>query len=364
MRIFACHSGMKHQRGLSLIELMISLAISLLIIAGVLYVFLGSRQSYNQMDVMSRMQENGRIAVDLMTHDLRLGGFMGCRRYGANTISVIASNPPFQEADIVDGQAIRGVTYSAGNPAYVTDSLGNGGVVGSDVIVIRHAAGDGVRLGGGLVAQLGQGATTITLTPTGAVPSRIPGESDGTPLAAGSAGRDLALITDCSKGDIFRVSAIAGGTAGTPTVSITSDAGLTYGYSADAVVFPFREDRYFLRDTGRLNRQNQPVISLYRMAAEMNSDNADELVEGVEDMILEYGLDQDGDGAADIYQRAGVVTNWAQVVSVRVRLMLATVDDNTLTEDATFTLLDGATVTDRRLRQEFSTFVAFRNRLQ
>jgi type IV pilus assembly protein PilW len=364
MRNIVFHSRMRRQRGVSLIELMISLTLSLVIIAGVLYVFLGSRQSYNQMDVMSRLQENGRIAVDLLTHDLRLGGYMGCRRYGANTVSVIADNPPFQETDIVDSQAIRGVTYTAGSPAYVTDSLGNAGVVNSDVIVIRHAAADGVRLGGGLATQLGQGSTTITLTPTGAAPSRIPGDSDGTPLAAGAAGRDLALITDCSKGDIFRVTAVAGGTTGTPSVTITSNAGLSWGYGPDAVVFPFREDRYFLRDTGRLNRQNQPVISLYRMAAEMNPDNAEELVEGVTDMRMEYGVDSDGDDAADVYMAVNAVTNWAQVVSVRVRLMLATVDDNTLTEDATFTLLDANTVTDRRLRQEYDAVVAFRNRLQ
>ena len=357
MRNTVFHSRRRRQRGLSLIELMISLTLSLLIIAGVLYVFLGSRQSYNQMDVMSRLQENGRIAVDLLTHDLRLGGYMGCRRYGANTINMIANNPPFQEADIVDSQAIRGVTYNSlssalDGTAYVTDSSSNGGVDGSDVIIIRHATGDGVRLGGGSATALGQGETTITLT-------RTPGENDGTPLST-SAGRSLSLITDCSKGDIFRVTNVVGSSP----VTITSNAGLSWGYGPDAVVFPFREDRYFLRRSGRLNRQNQPIISLYRMAAETNPDNADELVEGVEDMVLEYGLDEDGNGAADAYRRAGTFTNWAQVVSVRVRLMLATVDDNTLTEAATFTLLDGNTVTDRRLRQEFNTLVAFRNRLQ
>lgn len=357
----------RRQTGLSLVELMISLAISLFVIAGVLYVFLGSRQAYTQNDAMARLQENGRIAADLIAHDLRMAGFMGCRRYGTNEIRVIANAPPFQTADIVEEQAIRGVVYAnTPNPAYVMDSSGNGGVVGSDVIIIRHASADGVRLGGAATTLVNPGSTSIDLVPVPAtVPSRIPGAADGTPLTAGQAGRNLALITDCVKGDIFRVTGVAGGTAAATTVTLTSNAGLSWGFGPNAMVYPVREDRYFLRNTGRVNAQNQPIISLFRLAAEVAPDNAEELVEGVEDMRMEYGIDNNGDGEADVYSAvAAVGTAWDQVVSVRVRLQLATVDDNVLAENTAFPGLNGVPVTDRKMRQEFSAVVAFRNRLK
>ena len=50
------------QSGLSLVELMIAITLSLLLIAGVLQIFLSSKQTYSTNNALSRVQESGRFA--------------------------------------------------------------------------------------------------------------------------------------------------------------------------------------------------------------------------------------------------------------------------------------------------------------
>lgn len=66
------------QRGLSLIELMISMTLGLLIILAVTYVFAGSRANYRQQEALSAVQESGRIALETITRDIRMAGYPGC----------------------------------------------------------------------------------------------------------------------------------------------------------------------------------------------------------------------------------------------------------------------------------------------
>jgi type IV pilus assembly protein PilW len=70
----------RRQRGLSLIEILVSLMISLFLIAGVIQLFISSKQTYRSYDALSRLQENGRFALEAMSRDVRMAGFTGCPR--------------------------------------------------------------------------------------------------------------------------------------------------------------------------------------------------------------------------------------------------------------------------------------------
>jgi prepilin-type N-terminal cleavage/methylation domain-containing protein len=72
------YSTMRHQRGLSLIELLIGIALSLLILTAVLYSFAGSRASYMHQASFSAVQESGRIGLEVLNRDLRMMGNPGC----------------------------------------------------------------------------------------------------------------------------------------------------------------------------------------------------------------------------------------------------------------------------------------------
>ena len=69
--------NMKHsqQRGLTLIELMVALIISLLILAGLFTVYQSNQRGNRLNDGLTRTQENGRFAIDFLTRDIRQAAF-------------------------------------------------------------------------------------------------------------------------------------------------------------------------------------------------------------------------------------------------------------------------------------------------
>ena len=63
------------QHGLTLIEILVALVISLVLMAGVIQLFIGSKQTYRFHDALSRLQENGRLALDTMATDIRMASY-------------------------------------------------------------------------------------------------------------------------------------------------------------------------------------------------------------------------------------------------------------------------------------------------
>ncbi len=74
------------------------------------------------------------------------------------------------------------------------------------------------------------------------------------------------------------------------------------------------------------------------------------LISDVQQMTIRYGVDTDGDDTANRYDRAAGVTDWNQVVAVRVTLTLESAEDNT-------------SVTGGRIQRDYTTTIALRNLL-
>jgi type IV pilus assembly protein PilW len=103
-----------------------------------------------------------------------------------------------------------------------------------------------------------------------------------------------------------------------------------------------------------------PNITLYR-----NTNNvSNPLIEGIQNMQILYGVDSDSDGAANYYVSANNVANMLQVVSVRISLLVVTLDDYLTTQPMTYTY-NGITTTptDHKIRRVFNTSIAIRNHL-
>lgn len=64
------------ERGFSIVELMIALLLGVILLGGVIQVFLSSRQTYSANEAMSRMQENGRFALEFIARSARLAGYI------------------------------------------------------------------------------------------------------------------------------------------------------------------------------------------------------------------------------------------------------------------------------------------------
>ena len=69
---------LKSQKGLSLIELMIAITLSLFIIAAMIGLFVNSKENYRMNENMSRLQENARFAVSFLARDLRMVDYRAC----------------------------------------------------------------------------------------------------------------------------------------------------------------------------------------------------------------------------------------------------------------------------------------------
>lgn len=65
------------QQGFSIVEILISLAVGVLLLAGVLAVFVGLRTTTSETASYGEMQENGRFALHIFTEDLLRQGFWG-----------------------------------------------------------------------------------------------------------------------------------------------------------------------------------------------------------------------------------------------------------------------------------------------
>jgi len=66
------------QKGLSLIELMIAITLSIVIAAAMISLFVNSKQNYRINQNMSRLQESARFAVSFLSRDIRMTDYRAC----------------------------------------------------------------------------------------------------------------------------------------------------------------------------------------------------------------------------------------------------------------------------------------------
>lgn len=96
------------QRGLTLVEIMVAMAISLVLLAGIIQIFLGSKQAYRVQDGLARLQENGRFAMEFMGRSIREASYTD-----------ISVNPALKYT-LFNGTAITGTD---GTPDTITVSF-------------------------------------------------------------------------------------------------------------------------------------------------------------------------------------------------------------------------------------------------
>ena len=63
------------QSGMTLIEIMVALVISLFLLAGLLQMFIATRQSARVQENLSRVQENGRFGIEYINRVIRQAGY-------------------------------------------------------------------------------------------------------------------------------------------------------------------------------------------------------------------------------------------------------------------------------------------------
>lgn len=339
-----------HQHGLTLIEVMISVTISLILLAGVMQIFTSSRQTYTVQDSMGRLQENGRFALSFLTRDVRMSDYWGCLE---NTATLVNNLNP------------AGAGYSAALHGF------GSGIAGTNT-------GDGVGLQDSITLRMAVPAGLTIQNPMNNNAANIQVSLPNT-LAPGQ----IVIISNCTNGDIFQISAGNPGVSGTVPHAIGGvftpgncsplappcSGNLSAVYGTDAQLMSAQTITYSIVNDAANN--NEPTLF-----QSVNGAAAVALVEGVENMQILYGEDTDmvfpppalplpnGDRSANRYVAAGTAgLNMRRVVSVRIGLVLRTKENNLATSVQSYNF-NGAVVTpaDRRLRRIFSTTIGLRNR--
>ena len=342
------------QAGFGFVELMIAMTLGLVLSAAVIQVTLASQRSQRVLEAAGQLQESGRIGVSFLVKDLRMAGYMGCPNLDRIAVNVIAENPP-SDLNFTAGNVLKGQDNVSASNAYSA-------VANTDLVIIQRAATPGVNIAGNVA------------------PNNANIQIESNPAGIGA--NDLVFVTDCINADLFKATTASnnggngnGNGNSNTTIVHASNTNTTNRlskiYGSDAEVMGFQSLVYFVRDSGRTTPAGNPIHSLWVQARSLSSGappSAIQLVEGVENMQLTYGEDTDGDLDIDVYRSAAAVTNWAAVLSVRIELLMHSVDDNIVGSSGEFVqsnlTFNGAAVpNDQRLRQVYSTTVAIRNRL-
>ncbi|MDR2259471.1 MAG: PilW family protein [Azoarcus sp.] len=129
--------ALPRQGGMTLIELMISLLLGLFVIGGVLGIFTASREASRVNENLARVQENIRVAFDLMGHSIREADSNPCfrardRLTGPLGVLNLANNLPSAWSTDIE-TAVRG--YAGALPGGIIPP-GIAAVAGSDAIIL------------------------------------------------------------------------------------------------------------------------------------------------------------------------------------------------------------------------------------
>lgn len=323
-------------QGFSLVELMIAATIGLILLGGIGYVYLGSRQIFRTQDDFSRIQENVRYALDQVGVDVRMAGYAGCvnlASFAGPAIGVIANNPPTVDL----GDAMRGYDSATWTAPGATPA---NWISGTGVFVVTRASEGGINLTG-------------NTTPTNAN-LQIAGNPNN--FVVGEA----LLVANCLTADLFRATNVSSG-GGTVTIAHSSSSNTANftinAYGDDAEMFRMISNTYFI------GTNPAGVPALYRRLLD---GTAEEMVDNVENIVMRFGVDTDNDYVVNNYVSAGAVTNWRQVMTARLSMVFRSNSNNVATQVQSYTL-EGTTVTpattDRRLRQVATATFGLRNRL-
>ncbi len=146
------------QYGVSLIELMVAMVIGLFLILGAVTVFSQSRSTYRTAESVARLQEVGRLAMDVVETDVRMANFWGMSNhadYIDNRTPVGQPPPAALDATQQANAAVCGSTTAPGNyfalnldeyvggsnNSYTLTCAANNYLAGTDTLWIRRANG-------------------------------------------------------------------------------------------------------------------------------------------------------------------------------------------------------------------------------
>lgn len=342
-------TGRRALRGFSIVELMVSTTISLIMFGVIIELFASNKEAYRLQEGASVLNENARFAVAHLQFYMRLADHWGGIEPVNVSVDAGVPAPSFIDVTVTecDGDNVISNVGFRGFDSVNTDlplplnCMGNNYEPNTDAFFIRY----------GVSHEHGRVITDESDPVANGVPV-MPNSTDGeTPVlssyVSGAEGDGIWLRTVLGRRSvIFENSDLADlpsdvYSAGDPDpVAVTN-------YRYQAMLYYIRSCEY-PETTGTAtlcDSTDDSIPTLVRLT--LNPDlsfDEEVIVSGVENMQLLYGVDDSGDFVADRYDVAEDIddaSNWSNVVSVRVSLIVANLErDNTVNDTKTYYVLD------------------------
>jgi type IV pilus assembly protein PilW len=328
-------------RGMTLIELMISMVLGLVIVGGATSVVIANRQSYRTNEALSQLQESQRTAFELLSRDVREAGFNGCDSRGrvANTLERPASGGLWWQTWVglqgQDGNQSSGAVSfgtAAGTRVADTDSIILQGVQGLGLSVETHQpTSANIKISTPTTEIVSEDILIICDFDHAAIFQASNYNDNNTTLVHNT--KNGMEPGNCSKG------------LGYPTLCTPN--GHEYQFDRNSQVMRFAVVSWYIGNNGRATEGGR---SLYRIRMGSRASMVtEEVVAGVANMQLRYREQ----GRSD-FRDAGVVSSWANVNAVRIELTMQSADQRVTTD---------VTVNSGRLQRAFASIVTLRNRV-
>lgn len=338
-------------RGFSMVELMIAMLLGLFVSGVVISIFVSTNRSFTQDQEVSRMQENARYAMRVLANDLSMVGFWG------RVLSPGAINAKVRDCD-VDGSGAECQGDYTGTALTLTTDCGPGSVtpvpakwaysITTPVEIVTESTAANAESTFGCIDQDDFQAGTDILAIR-----RVQGE----PLASTRADDD----------DNDKIFLRATGAAGMLLDYDHTDSTTT---GADIFDWSYAAHIYYVQNY--FSTAGDGIPSLFRKklggpagdAAMQTEDGG--VAPGIEYFHVMFGIDQDGDGAANVYTASPSAAGMQSAVSARIFVLARSMQaDPAHTNDKVYQLgdvtKDYSGSPDNFYRRVFMTTVRVRN---
>ncbi len=297
------------QAGLTLVELLVALVLGIVIIGGVLGIFLSNQQAARSNEGLARVQENARVAFELMAREVRQAGGNAC---GATTTSNVLSN----------ANTAWWANWEAGVLEGFGDTVANTGIVTNGTAPAQRVAGTPAIkvLSGGMF-------NSVTITGHDPVAAKI----DLNTPTHGFSADDIVMVCDAESAAITQVSSVASA-PGTSifhkgTSPLNSSEALGFPAGSAKTLLPGGFVTLYTSNLWYLGNNSRGGTSLYRA----NRTTSEEIAEGIVDMEIDYLLRNASTGSlGNDWVAAESVLDWSSasndvVVAVRFKLDLQSI---------------------------------------
>ena len=321
----ANHQG-KFQSGFSLVEIMISMVLSLALAGAVITVFVNNSYSFGQDENVARMQDDARHALREIAFEIGMAGHYA----------------DLHLPDVVTPDAALAIGVDCGptgelNWMYRTVETGTenalsltalDNVSNAEVVAAHSCFGVGEVLPGTDVVSI----------------KRVAGQKTDTPTT-----NAVYLRTNGTVGLMYRAPFPT-----TPSAAVSTPR-------AD---WSFSPSIYFVRPYANTPGDGNPTLCRKVLRGAGPSMTTECLATGIENLQVEYGIDTGDDGHPNIYLSAPTLTEMQDVVTARIFLLARTGDiDTRYTNDKTYSVSNSADYSpnDSFHRRVVSTSATVRN---